>query len=688
MPDRRQPSRPSAAPVPRVPAASHPRLLRTFPLLAVLVGTPCLAEEWLVQLGPLALEASDRGIEAVSWRDIFVFGDHHSNRRPVAYPRLLAEGWRRLAEPDSENARLSVTADADGAACMDWEGVMREVGGPGTWAWRQNARLTADGVLRIDYECRQTAAPAQAVAHHRYVFVQNRQEVLAPKRGEKITRQTAGKPVSVTLADGEGQTVGYGESPNAFESVRAIELPFHERRVRLRCEPPAARVEFWNGGWAQMTNVRLGMPDPAARVRLVVDMSELLDGRKQRPEFERIPQRPRPWLTADIPPRTRPKRPLRFAQCTPSVMNWHGRSKLDPAETERLAKEMAKHFDVVELIVAWADWGYSRGWDREPEALATADALAAKVQEWIDIGHKHGLMLAVSLNFGGGEPGAGKHETRRRPEHQAEIMDPGTGELTKLTDQFDWANPAAVRFARDAWLAVARKIKGADFLFFNEPLFRLRPWHRAPFFSEAALADYRRFRGDPDVRLPAKPWVADTARTDNSATLADWVVWEDWAAAVYVRRLRACTEAFREANRDNSRYQGAIWFQNVSWVGPEWATDLDLICALPGISHIVCEYCTDAESEHWRRFKYFAHKHGKGLSSFVNMCWYDGLNASRYRFQGDDDSFRRAVQMGVRENADMISLYHSAPTHPWHPAYHPARTRIWDEVTKPYCLGE
>ena len=84
----------------------------------------------------------------------------------------------------------------------------------------------------------------------------------------------------------------------------------------------------------------------------------------------------------------------------------------------------------------------------------------------------------------------------------------------------------------------------------------------------------------------------------------------------------------------------------------------------------------------------FGDHHSNRRSSFVNLCWYDRLNASRYRFQADDDCFRRAVRMGVNENADMISLYHCAPTYPWHPAYHPGRTRIWDEVTKPYCLGE
>jgi len=364
------------------------------------------------------------------------------------------------------------------------------------------------------------------------------------------------------------------------------------------------------------------------------------------------------------------------------------RTKLDPEGTERKVRELAKHFDVVELFIAWTDWRHSVGWDKDPAAEATADRVAAKAQEWVDAGLKHGVEMALSTNFGHGEPGTGKQETRRQPHFQAETLDPIAGTFHKDRDVFDWANPAACEYARRAWRDAASKIKGVGFLFFNEPHYRLKDGHKAPFFSRSALDDFRRFCRDPAARFPAKPYAKDTDRTDNRATQADWRRWEDWVAAVYARRIRIQAEAVREANRDNPRYKGAIWFQNVLWIGPEWGTDLDLICALPEVKYIVCEYCTDENSEHWKKFKYFAHRHGKKLSSFVNISRYDALAKGRQRFQGTDETFRRAVHMGVRENVDMISLYSCNVMYPWAEAYHPSRTRIWGEVTRPYCLGD
>ena len=642
---------------------------------------------WLVELGPIELEVSDRAIEGLTWRGVFVFGDHHSNRRPVAYPRLLTDKWQRLAEPDVAESTVALKQTGDGAVLMKWQGTMREREGTGVWEWRQGASLSREGQLVLRYTCMAKTPSSRPLRQHRYAFLMNRNEVLVPKKREKITSRTAGKPAAVTLTDGQTITRGFGGSPNVFEAVQTLALPFQGRQIRIRCAPAAPKLELWNGGWAQMTNFFLPPPAPRAEATLTIDLGELLDNGPHRLRFERIPARPRPWLVETIPARARPERPLRFAQCTPGIRNAGGASSLDPDETERQVKEMAKHFDVVELILSWADWKHSLSWDTNPKARAAADALAAKTQEWIDIGHEHGLMLALSLSFGGGEPGTGRQETRRKPEFQAEAFDPIAGEFSKVSSQFDWTNPEGLRYAREAWQAAAAKIKDIDFLFFNEPHFRLRPWHRAPFYSESALADYREFCHDPQARFPAKAWAKPTPRTNNQATHTDWQRWEDWIASVYARRIRVCTEAVRESNRRNPRYRGAIWFQNVNWVGPEWGTDLDKICALPEVKYIVCEYCTDAESEHWKKFKYFARKHGKQLSSFVNICWYDPHSKSRQRIQGDDDSFRRAVEMGVREHSDMLSLYQCSALFPWHLAYHPARTRIWDEVTKPYCLG-
>jgi len=185
--------------------------------------------------------------------------------------------------------------------------------------------------------------------------------------------------------------------------------------------------------------------------------------------------------------------------------------------------------------------------------------------------------------------------------------------------------------------------------------------------------------------LPAKPWTPETNRTDPTATVDDWLEWRRWIATLYQRRMRLCTDAFTDANRGNPRYGGAIWFQNAEWVGLPWGCDLDLLCQVPGISYFVCEYCTDPWADIWQQFRYWTSKHNKKLSSFVNLGYYSPDAPGRLRFEGSDEGFRKAVRMGVDESVDMIALYHSDALVPSSPAYHAERTRIWDEVTRPYC---
>ena len=659
--------------------------------VAALAAAACGAGDtapsaWLVQLGPLEVEVSNRALEAVLWRDTFLFGDPHSNRRPVAYPILLTDKWQRLAEPEAATCQTPSVRQEPGRVVIVMKGQMHEREGKGRWAWTQENAFAGDGRLTIRYHCTQVREPDKPVRHHRFVFALNRNEVVAkPKRGSR-TRKTPGQPFTIVDAEGQSTTRGFGESPNHYRQPRTVTMPFQGCEVPIQCQG-AGLLELWNAGWGHRANFFLEHPRPAASAAFTLDLSALLDAGTQPLRVEEVRPRPAPWLTATIPPRAKPARPLRFAQCTELVTHMPNHSRLDPEATERIVREMAKHFDVVELMVAWADWKHAVGWGRDSKAKGNADRIAAKAQEWVDIGLKHGVEMALSTNFGDGEPGTGKLETRRQPQFHAETFDPATGAFHKQRDVFDWTNPEALAYARRAWFDAASKIKGMGFLFFNEPHYRLKCWHRAPFFSRPALDDFRRFCRDPAARFPAKPYAKPTDRTDHRATQADWRRWEDWVAAVYARRIRIQTEAVRAANQTNPRYKGAIWFQNVGWVGPEWGTDLDLICALPEVTYVVCEYCTNETSEHWRKFAYFAHKHGKKLSSFVNIANYDALAKGRFRFEGDDESFRRAVHMGVRERADMISLYSCQVMYPWAEAHHPSRTRIWDEVTRPYCLG-
>lgn len=62
---------------------------------------------------------------------------------------------------------------------------------------------------------------------------------------------------------------------------------------------------------------------------------------------------------------------------------------------------------------------------------------------------------------------------------------------------------------------------------------------------------------------------------------------------------------------------------------------------------LFAEYVTDAESPDWLKFKYYATKDDKKLSSFVNVGYYDPDEPDRVRFEGTDEQFERVVRMAI-----------------------------------------
>ncbi|OGV62705.1 MAG: hypothetical protein A3K19_24370 [Lentisphaerae bacterium RIFOXYB12_FULL_65_16] len=657
-----------------------------LPSLAVVSGCHSMVQEpraaagrYVITSGPLEIQVGDLGVDAVLWRDRCVFGDSFEHRSPVIEPQLITDQWQTLARvEESRSQMLEQTAERVRFTTC---GSMAEVAGPGRWRFEQEWTVEAAGRLTLLYRLHEDVAPGKPLRHNRVMFLVDRKEVLAAATEHRA--DTPGNPVTMVERGGKEVATTFGAGEASTSQPAAVRLPFAGRMISLRLSENATWLQTWNAGWRQAVNVEFPAPKPAVECQVDISISELA-GVGGPLTVQRLETRPAPWLAEPIPALPKPAAPLRFVQCTPSINQWHDADKLNPDETRKMATALARHFDVAELFVAYADWQYAKGWDTDPAARQVADRIAAKAQEWIDIGHQCGLNLALSLDFGGGEPGTGTSETRRLPQFQAERFAPDTGEFVKTKDQFDWANAKAREFAYQAWFAVAAKIKGVDFLFFNEPLYRLRPWYQAPFFSEAALGDFRAYCRDPRARFPAKPYACPTPRTDNSATLADWRRWEDWVADVYVRQIAIQCRAVADANRDNPRYQGAIWFQNVNWVGSDFGTDLDRICAISGVRYVVCEYCTSAASPHWRKFRYFAAKHGRFVGSFVNIGHYDAKSPGAVKYDGTVVAFEAACRMGVDENAAMVALYPADSFYPWSPAYNQERVNTWDKVMTEY----
>jgi hypothetical protein len=628
--------------------------------------------------GGLEAEFTRAGLDALWFRDRHVFGDPHSDPRPAVWPALLDKQWKPVAQPEAVTAKAVDCEAGTDRARISLGGEMRErEDGPGRWKWTQVWEIGADGKCLWRWTVTQLAPPATQIGYHRLCFVCNREEVFVEYPNKD--KNTPGRKIPVVTRGGEQLAPQFGVGELVRDPAE-FRLPFAGSEVVVSLSANAKRVEFWNAWWRQQANIELPIPTDTVTAEVQIDLSQLsLDGR--RFAVEPIVPPAQPWLRADIPPLPKPARRLRLGQGAPSIIAWGEVRSHSDEDLERTFSELAPYFDILELPIAWTDWRHDLGWDKDAGARQHAEAIAAEAQKEIRIAHKHGIKLAVSLNFGESGPGTGKLETRRQPQFQGGVFDPVAGTFSKSRDQFDWANAEAVAYARTAWRDAARLLRGVDYLFYNEPLYRLKPWYQAPFFSEAALADFRRHCSDSAARFPAKPYVKETDRTNPNAAAADWDRWYDWLSSVYARMVQVQAQAFAEANADNPGYRGTIWFQNVDWVGREYATDLEKIAALPEVNYLVAEYVTRADAPQWRRFKYHATKHNKPLSSFVNIGWYDPPKPGRVRYEGADDAFEAACRLGVDERAAMISLYPTEGLQLSSPAYHKERTAIWRRVT-------
>ncbi|MBM4087194.1 MAG: hypothetical protein FJ272_20580, partial [Planctomycetes bacterium] len=108
--------------------------LATIALALVVPASSAMAHEYLVTCGPLEVQMSDRGVEAVVCRDRFVFGDAFSNPRPAIDLHLLTDKWQRLARvAESQLEPCQMLEQSPERAKFKASGVMAQAAGPGQW---------------------------------------------------------------------------------------------------------------------------------------------------------------------------------------------------------------------------------------------------------------------------------------------------------------------------------------------------------------------------------------------------------------------------------------------------------------------------------------------------------------------------------------------------------------------------
>lgn len=645
--------------------------------LSVTIIAPAWATWYDVTAGPVEMRLSETRVERILVRDRYVFADIRAERGPAIAPEFLDGQWRSvLGEGDRRPPEL-LEQDAE-RAVVRLAGTLRGREG-GAWPWRMDLTLPAEGRLVVEYAVQQEEAPAQAPAHHRLAFTYPFGQALGPGRRPERAHEP-GLPVTTTDRAGESHTVPFGAEPNMISAPAHIALPWNDRQVTMQLSDNVGRVEFWQGRWTQRINLFLPRATVEDEVitRVEIDLQPLARQSLLPVSLHETPDHLDRWRAHPPERLPEPERVLRMVQSLPAYR------EMTDEEMDEHCRDLAPHFDVVQLHWAYWAWRYLQAQEDE-QAREYLDGKISLIQRWVDASRRAGLEAALSVNWS--PPVANRSDMRDRPELQGERFDPETGEFVKVEDAFDWGNAEAARLAADALRDIAGRITGISYQWFDEPTYRLHVWHQAPFFSEAALEDFRRFTGDPAARFPAKPYAVETDRTDNRAGPEDWETWRRWVASVYTRMIRGWVEAVEEANADNPDYKGAIWFQHYRWWGPDYGSDLDEVFAIPGITWVVCEYCTNADDPNFKAFRHYAIRHGKQFSTFVNVGWYDASQPGSVRYQGTLDDFRRALEFCFEQNAAAITAYCSRSFYTFGEAYNPDRVRVWDEVMSAHGAG-
>lgn len=388
---------------------------RLLAILTLCAAIPAAAQQapFSLTFGAVDCEFTRCGLDTIRWRDRPVFGDLAEDPRPAVQFVLLKQGWSQLAAPTLDGADEPRVQRTEDAVTVELSGTMTETGGgPGRWEWSQTWQVKRSGLLSVDYSVRQLAAPQEGWWLHRLALIGNRDELFVEPPNQDL--DTPGKPIPIETRAGSQVAPPFGGKDSIVRDPARVRLPFAGQEVLITCDLQARSVELWNGWWRQNVNFELPVREQVS-AHFEFDISQLPQTPQPTFILSPIVREPEPWAGAEIPPFPPVQRPLRFAQNAPTIIAWGEVRGHGEQELERFYAEMQKHFDILELMVGWTDWKWDLDWNKDEGARKHAEAIAAEVRKQIRIAHKHGMKLALSLNFGGSGPGTGSIETRRQP---------------------------------------------------------------------------------------------------------------------------------------------------------------------------------------------------------------------------------------------------------------------------------
>lgn len=288
------------------------------------------------------------------------------------------------------------------------------------------------------------------------------------------------------------------------------------------------------------------------------------------------------------------------------------------------AYEMSRLGNVVPLFPAGFEWVPVSLWDKYPEATRKMKEKAENAQRGIDNLHKYGVDVILGLNCETTRPYP-EMLKNEFPEYIPEKLTPD-GKFIKCAwlGGLDEANPEAMEFLEKEFSKLLKRLfRDVDYIDCEPEARFFTPYKymRYPFYSKAALENYRKFLNDPKARFPTASSVPETERTNNRPSATDWKNYFKWRTKVHTDFFIRWAKAGYLAFHNNPRYKGAeaedgagIARKNVPH-----GVDLERMFSCPYISFFVAEYPKSASDPYFIIWHKYARKYNKKLINLFDV---------------------------------------------------------------------
>ncbi len=281
------------------------------------------------------------------------------------------------------------------------------------------------------------------------------------------------------------------------------------------------------------------------------------------------------------------------------------------------AYELSLLGNLVPLFPTDFEWVPVALWDKYPAAVEILKGKAQQLQQGIDALHKYGVAVLLGITSENARP----HPEMLQKEYPQFVRKKLTekGEFVPAAGYgglLDEANPDAMRFLETEFGALLKRLLRDPDYFDCQPEARFfQPYNylKYPFYSQAALDNYRQYCGNPQARFPTAATIPETERTFNAPAAADWQKYFEWRTKVHTDFFISWAKAGWNAFHDSPYYKGAA-AEDGAFVAVDdqpHGVDLERLFAAPHIKLFIAEYPKSKDDPYYRIWIKHARKYGK-----------------------------------------------------------------------------